>query len=123
MRVQDIQTGETYQVKVPQRLPPALRHRPVHTPSDFYADMRLIRLRGGRFELTVTAVDPDAATVDGYEATTITCVSIQLTDDQAILLGLPTETTYEIIGFVSPADQEHGEDNRLPRHRPLHRPA
>lgn len=27
MRVQDIQIGETYQVKVPQRLPPTLRHR------------------------------------------------------------------------------------------------
>ncbi|MEK2479487.1 MULTISPECIES: hypothetical protein [Streptomyces] len=32
MRVPDIRIGETYQVKVPQRIPPALRRVP-HSPT------------------------------------------------------------------------------------------
>ncbi|WP_327228598.1 hypothetical protein OG301_38570 [Streptomyces platensis] len=104
MRVQDIRIGETYQVKVPQRLPPALRTRYPRTRAEFAADMRLHQHRGDRFELTVTDIAPEAATVDGYEATTTNRVTLRLTAEQAELLELPAGPEYEIDGFITDAE-------------------
>ncbi|MFJ1845230.1 MULTISPECIES: hypothetical protein [unclassified Streptomyces] len=111
MRVQDIQIGETYQVKVPQRLPPTLRHRIPRTHAGFAADMRLNLRRGDRFDLTVTGIDPEGATVDGYEATTTNRVTLRLTADQTVLLDLPAGPEYEIDGFVTDTD---GNEVTLP---------
>ncbi|MFJ3950925.1 hypothetical protein ACIPXV_12880 [Streptomyces libani] len=100
MRVQDIRIGETYQVKVPQRLPSALHTRYPRTRTEFAADMRLQQHRGDRFELTVTDIAPETATVDGYEATT-NRVTLRLTAEQAELLELPADPEYEIDGFIT----------------------
>ncbi|MFE7357914.1 hypothetical protein ACFU8Q_33475 [Streptomyces sp. NPDC057543] len=98
MRVQNIQIGETYQVKVPQRLPPALRHRIPRTHADFAADMRLNLRRGDRFDLTVTGTDPEGATVDGYEATTTNRVTLRLTADQIDAVKLDAVYLYADLG-------------------------
>ncbi|GAA1924308.1 hypothetical protein [Streptantibioticus ferralitis] len=103
MRVPDIRIGETYQVKVPQRLPPALR-RPPQTEREFIAYMRLPRHCGHRFELTVTDLDAENATVDGYETATTNRTTVPLTPEQAEALGLPTGSAYEIDGFVTDTD-------------------
>ncbi|QIK04777.1 hypothetical protein G7Z12_00520 [Streptomyces sp. ID38640] len=97
MRVQDIRIGETYQVKVPQRLPQALHTRYPRTRTEFAADMRLQQHRGDRFDLTVTDIAPETATVDGYEATT-SRVTLRLTAEQAEFLELPAGPEYEIDG-------------------------
>ncbi|UQA91485.1 hypothetical protein [Streptomyces halobius] len=104
MRVQDIRIGETYQVKVPQRLPPALRTRHPRTRTGFAADMRLHQRRGDRFDITVTDIAPEAATVDGYEALTTNRATLRLTAEQAELLELPAGPAYEIDGFITDTD-------------------
>ncbi|UYB37914.1 hypothetical protein SLV14_000213 [Streptomyces sp. Je 1-4] len=103
MRVQDIRIGETYQVKVHQRLPQALHTRYPRTRTEFAADMRLQQHRGDRFDLTVTDIAPETATVDGYEATT-SRVTLRLTAEQAEFLELPAGPEYEIDGFITDAD-------------------
>ncbi|MFC9227591.1 hypothetical protein ACFTZI_01210 [Streptomyces decoyicus] len=75
-------------MKVPQRLPQALRTRYPRTRTEFAADMRLHQHRGDRFDLTVTDIAPETATVDGYEATT-NRATLHLTAGQAELLELP----------------------------------
>ncbi|WP_438490793.1 hypothetical protein [Streptomyces sp. S186] len=100
MRVPDIRIGETYQVKVPQRIPPALRRVP-HTPAELIAQMRLYRHAGNRFELTVTDLRAENATVDGYETATTNRTTVPLTSEQAERLGLPAGPTYKIDGFVT----------------------
>ncbi len=103
MHVPDIRIGETYQVKVPQRIPPALRRLP-HTPSELIAHMRLHHHAGNRFELTVTDLHAANATVDGYETATTNRATVPLTPEQAERLGLPAGPAYEIDGFVSDTD-------------------
>jgi hypothetical protein len=103
VRVADIRIGETYQVKVPQRLPSALR-RPPKSAAGFTAYMRLYQHCGHRFELTVTDLHSEAATVDGYESATTNRTTIPLTPEQADRLDLPAGPTYEIDGFVTDTD-------------------
>jgi hypothetical protein len=105
MRTREIQIGETYMVCVPQRLPHGIRDRVPKTRQEFAAHLRLHLARGDRFDLTVTAVDPRARTVDGVEETTTSRVRLALTLEQVIILGLPDITGhYEIEGVVHEAD-------------------
>ncbi|MGW8558152.1 hypothetical protein [Streptomyces tubercidicus] len=103
MRAADIRIGETYQVKVPQRLPPALRRLP-HTAMELTAHMRLHRHAGHRYELTVTDIHTGTATVDGYETATTNRTTVPLTPEQAERLSLPAGPAYEIDGFVTDTD-------------------
>lgn len=107
MRTTDIQVGETYQVKVPQRIPPALRHRLPTNQHEFAAYMRLDRLRGTRFDLTVTAIAD--TTVDGYEATRTSRVCLPLAPEQAAGLDL-APGTYTITGHITDEDQDDDLD-------------
>ncbi|MEU1628299.1 hypothetical protein ABZ746_23805 [Streptomyces sp. NPDC020096] len=111
MRVRDIRIGQTYQIKVPQRLPAALRNRLPRTREEFAASMQLHQRRGDRFELTVTGVADDGKTVDGYETTSTSRVTLPLTAEQAERLGLPIGPAYEIDGHVTDDD---GNDVALP---------
>ncbi|MEU5241639.1 hypothetical protein ACH4UR_35610 [Streptomyces lydicus] len=111
MRVPDIRIGETYQVKVPQRLPAPLRRRLPRTRTELAADMQLHLRRGDRFNLTITDISTDDATVDGFEATTTNHVSLRLTEEQTTLLDLPDTTEYEIDGFITDSD---GQEVTLP---------
>ncbi|MEW2635436.1 hypothetical protein AB0903_28265 [Streptomyces sp. NPDC048389] len=114
MRARDIRIGETYMVCVPQRLPRSLRDRLPRDRATFAADMRLHLHRGKRFDLTVTDVHlgpPASPTVDGVETLKTSNVALPLTSEQASLLGLPLDTTYEIQGLLRDAD---GEPVELP---------
>jgi hypothetical protein len=119
MRVPDIRIGETYQVKVPRRLPSALRRFP-GSEAEHAARMRLDRHCGHRFALTVTDIHPDTATVDGYETVTTSRATLPLTAEQAALLDLPAGPSYEIDGIVTDTD---GNDCHAHRRRHLRRPA
>lgn len=90
-------------MKVPQRIPPALRRLP-HTARDLIAHMRLHRHAGNRFELTVTDLHAENATVDGYETATTSRATLRLTAEQAELLELPAGPEYDIDGFVTDTD-------------------
>lgn len=109
MRTEDVRLGETYQVRVPERLPPGLRR---HVPADraeFAADLRLHTRRGSRFDLTVTAVTADGL-VDGVEDTHTTRVAISLTPDQAAGLGL-APGDYRVDGYLT---DDQNKDVPLP---------
>lgn len=99
MRIRDVRVGSTYIVNVPQRIPPAVRDRIPRTRQEFAADMRLHLHRGKRFDLTVTDINVDGRTVDGFESLTTGRTVLTLTDEQMEALGLPPGT-YTIDGLV-----------------------
>lgn len=110
MRPQDVEIGETYQVRVPQRLPAALRDRIPRTAEAFAADMQLHLHRGRRFPLTVTFLEADA-TITGIQATHTSNAQLPLTDEQAALLGLAAGHTYQIRGTIT---DDEGQPVPLP---------
>lgn len=103
VRTRDVRIGETYLVEVPHALPE--RRYPMPSTEDLQAFAqwwRLQTLTGGRFRLTVTAVDAEAQppAVEGLRVVDQSIVRVELVDEQLRDLGLPLSSAYYVQGVL-----------------------
>ncbi|MFJ4672682.1 hypothetical protein [Kitasatospora purpeofusca] len=103
MRAARVRVGERYLVRVPARLPYD-RYPPDSTdPNSVLPHWRRWIRAGDEFELTVTDLpEPDGEhMVAGVLVAPHSRVRVELTDDQAVELGLPPGVGYAVTGTLT----------------------
>ncbi len=109
-----MEIGHTYVVLVPHRLPTARYPDRDRLGTHMWAAGLLI---GARFRLTVTGIDHSATpvTAEGLRLIERSSIDIELSDRQAIGLGLPPGQRYRVTGSLV---DRHGRPARVPSIEP-----
>ncbi|WP_143050330.1 hypothetical protein [Streptomyces sp. 2231.1] len=100
VRINHVQVGESYIACIPRRLPNAIRKRPALTLGEWEADVQMHLARGHRIMVAVTGYGDEHGTVTVTQEVVTSRVGVQLTDEQALHLGLAVGQVYDIDGTV-----------------------